>query len=176
MRIIGGKFKGKRIQAPSNLPVRPTTDFAKEALFNILNNEIEFNGTVAMDLFSGTGNLTFELGSRGCNQITSVDKNFRCARFIHQTASTLEIIVDVVKADVFKFLNKKPTKSFDLILADPPYDIEGIEDIPGLVYDNNWLKPEGKLIIEHGSDTDMSEHPNFKELRKYGHVHFSFFE
>lgn len=175
MRIIGGKYKGKRLTAPKGLPVRPTTDFAKEALFNILNHQINYEEIAALDLFSGTGNLSYELGSRDCPEITSIDANYKCYQFIKQTANDLKFNLHPIKADVFKFLNKPAQKQFDLIVADPPYDLKNIYQIPELVFKNSWLKPEGLLVVEHGKETDLSELKGFEQTRKYGHVHFSFF-
>jgi 16S rRNA (guanine(966)-N(2))-methyltransferase RsmD len=176
MRIIGGSLKGKRIQAPNNLPVRPTTDFAKEALFNILNNRVEFDELNAMDLFCGTGNLSYELASRGCESIVSVDKNFKCIQFVSKTSNELNLKISTIKSDVFSWLKRKSSTPKNLIVADPPYDLPHIDAIPHLVFENNWLAQNGLLVVEHGKETNLSNHPHFVEMRKYGHVHFSFFE
>lgn len=177
MRIISGKFKGKRLIAPKTLPVRPTTDMAKEALFNILNFQIDFQEIKLLDLFAGTGNISYEFISRGTTQITAVDQHYGCVKFINKTANELEAEINTVKSDVFKYLDKVKTKS-DLIFADPPYDFstEDFQKIPQLVFKNNLLEKEGLLIVEHSKRTDLSETANFSESRRYGNSVFSFFK
>jgi len=177
MRIISGKFKGKRLIAPKTLPVRPTTDMAKEALFNILNFQIDFQEIKLLDLFAGTGNISYEFISRGTTQITAVDQHYGCIKFINKTANELEAEINTVKSDVFKYLDKVKTKS-DLIFADPPYDFstEDFQKIPQLVFENNLLEEEGLLIVEHSKHTDLSETANFSESRRYGNSVFSFFK
>ncbi|MEO2060241.1 MAG: 16S rRNA (guanine(966)-N(2))-methyltransferase RsmD [Mesonia sp.] len=177
MRIISGKFKGKRLIAPKTLPVRPTTDMAKEALFNILNFQIDFQEIKLLDLFAGTGNISYEFISRGTTQITAVDQHYGCVKFINKTANELEAEINTVKSDVFKYLDKVKTKS-DLIFADPPYDFstEDFQKIPQLVFENNLLEEEGLLIVEHSKHTDLSETANFSESRRYGNSVFSFFK
>ncbi|WP_304156115.1 16S rRNA (guanine(966)-N(2))-methyltransferase RsmD [Mesonia mobilis] len=177
MRIISGKFKGKRLIAPKTLPVRPTTDMAKEALFNILNFQIDFQEIKLLDLFAGTGNISYEFISRGTTQITAVDQHYGCVKFINKTANKLEAEINTVKSDVFKYLDKVKTKS-DLIFADPPYDFstEDFQKIPQLVFENNLLEEEGLLIVEHSKHTDLSETVNFSESRRYGNSVFSFFK
>lgn len=177
MRIISGKFKGKRLIAPKTLPVRPTTDMAKEALFNILNFQIDFQEIKLLDLFAGTGNISYEFISRGTTQITAVDQHYGCVKFINKTANELEAEINTVKSDVFKYLDKVKTKS-DLIFADPPYDFstDDFQKIPQLVFDNNLLEEEGLLIVEHSKHTDLSETANFSESRRYGNSVFSFFK
>lgn len=175
MRIIGGTYKGKQIVAPKNLPVRPTTDFAKEGLFNILNNKLDFEELIVLDLFCGTGNISLEFASRGAKKIYSIDKHSPCLFFLKDTAKSLKmgnIITD--RADVFKYLEKSHS-TFDVIFADPPYELENIEMIHELVFKNNLLNTDGILIIEHGQKTDLSSKTNYIETRKYGNVHFSFF-
>ena len=177
MRIISGSYKGKRITAPKKLPVRPTTDMAKEALFNILNNRYFFEDLSVLDLFSGTGNISFEFASRGTGNLVAVDEHFACAQFISKTARVLNFEIDVVKSDVFKFLER--TKStYDIIFADPPYslDVAEFSRISELVFSNQLLLKEGLLIIEHANQTDLSGLANFSEKRKYGSSVFSFFE
>lgn len=175
MRIIGGTYKGKQIIAPKNLPVRPTTDFAKEGLFNILNNKIDFEDLTVLDLFCGTGNISLEFASRGAKKIYAVDKHTPCLNFIKDTSKSLKINnIFIDRADVFKYLEKS-TSSFDLIFADPPYELENIDLIYDLVFKNNVLNVDGYLIIEHGQTTDLSGKKNHIETRKYGNVHFSFF-
>ncbi|MBO0331810.1 RsmD family RNA methyltransferase [[Muricauda] lutisoli] len=177
MRIISGKYKGKRLTAPKKLPVRPTTDMAKEALFNILNNRFYFDELKVLDLFSGTGNISFEFASRGTEKITAVDGFQGCVRYISKTAEELDFSINTVKSDVFKFL-ERTTEKYDLIFADPPYDFdtEQFLNIADLVFEKELLLEEGLLIIEHSDQTNLSEHPKFSEQRKYGGSIFSFFE
>ncbi len=176
MRIISGKYKGKRILAPKKLPVRPTADMQKEALFNILNNRYFFENLQVLDLFSGTGNIAYEFASRGTPEITAVDAHYACVRFIKQQSEQLHFPILSVKSDVFKFLERTRQK-YDIIFADPPYDlaVERFRNIPELVFKNSLLKAEGMLIIEHASHTKLENFPRFKEHRKYGGSTFSFF-
>ncbi|MEO5911434.1 MAG: 16S rRNA (guanine(966)-N(2))-methyltransferase RsmD [Pelobium sp.] len=175
MRIIGGKLKGIRLHPPKNLPVRPTTDMAKEALFNILQNLLTFENLKILDLFSGTGNISLEFGSRGALEILSVDQNFGCYNYLKNTSKEHQLTqIKPVKADVFKFLNQENEK-FDLIFADPPYDLSRIPEIATIIFEKELLNENGLLIIEHQSMQDLSNHPNFKEKRKYGYSTFSFF-
>lgn len=173
MRIIGGIHKGKRIDVVKGLPVRPTTDFAKEALFNILINKLDFENLQVLDLFSGTGNISLECASRGAN-VTAIDANFKCTKFVHDTAKQLNLLVNTYKSDVFKFISSHE-QSYDLIFADPPYDLVNIPDIHKYVFENHLLKENGWLIIEHGAKTKLETLPYFTEHRKYGNVNFSFF-
>lgn len=175
MRIISGTHRSRTINAPKNLPVRPTTDFAKESLFNILNNHFEFEKLKVLDLFCGTGNITYEFLSRECIDIVSVDENYNCCSFVKKTIQDFKFTnAKVIKADVFSFL-KKNIEQYDIIFADPPYELVGIEQISLLVFEKQLLKENGWLIVEHGENTDLSQQANFKEKRKYGNVHFSFF-
>jgi 16S rRNA (guanine966-N2)-methyltransferase len=176
MRIIGGKLRGLKLNPPTNLPVRPTTDMAKEALFNILNNQIEFEDITVLDLFSGTGNISMEFASRGAAQVTSVDRSVQCIYYLKDMARQHKLDnINTFKADVFKYLEME-TEQFDLVFADPPYDLNRIPEIPKTVFDKNMLKPGGLLIVEHQSMQNLSQHPNFTEQRKYGHSSFSFFQ
>jgi 16S rRNA (guanine(966)-N(2))-methyltransferase RsmD len=175
MRIVSGKYKGRIITPPKKLPVRPTTDLAKESLFNILNSYLDFDDIEVLDLFSGTGNLTYEFVSRGCKSVDLVEKDFGCIRFIKQTIEKLNIDnVNVIKQDVFKVL-KTWKKQYDLIFADPPYGIDNLDSIPTLVFNSGILKDQGLLILEHPRDYNFSESPGFLEHRSYGSVNFSFF-
>ncbi|MGA9239187.1 RsmD family RNA methyltransferase [Robiginitalea sp.] len=176
MRIISGIHKGRRLSAPKNLPVRPTTDRAKEALFNILGHEVYWPECSVLDLFSGTGNLSYECASRGCPRVVAVDAHAGCAKFIEQTARLLEIPVTVYKRDVNAFL-KLCTDSFDLIFADPPYDFsqEQLGEVVALCFEKGLLKEDGILILEHSTQRDLSELQYFDSARKYGSTVFSFF-
>jgi 16S rRNA (guanine966-N2)-methyltransferase len=175
LRIIGGTYKGKQIIAPKNLPVRPTTDFAKEGLFNILNNKIDFDGLTVLDLFCGIGNISLEFASRGAQKIYAIDKHSPCLFFVKDTAKALKLnSITTDRADVFKYLEKSHS-TFDVIFADPPYELENIASIHDLVFTHNLLNENGWLIIEHGQRTDLSNKKNYVETRKYGNVHFSFF-
>jgi 16S rRNA (guanine(966)-N(2))-methyltransferase RsmD len=176
MRIIGGRLKGLRINPPANLPVRPTTDVAKEALFNILYNQIDFDNISVLDLFSGTGNISVEFASRGVQNICSVDRDFGCYNYIKTLIKQYNIPeIKPVKSDVFRFLESQ-TETYDLIFADPPYDLPQINVIAKTIFDQNLLKPDGYLIIEHPSMKKLDNHPNFIEQRKYGSSSFSFFQ
>ncbi|UKJ09041.1 RsmD family RNA methyltransferase [Solitalea lacus] len=176
MRIIGGKLKGIRLQAPKNLPVRPTTDISKESLFNILFNRFDFDEITALDLFAGTGNISFELASRGCPSVTSVDKFMGCVEYIKKTATQHQLTaIKTYKADVFKYLDLETTK-YDLIFADPPYDMPNPERIAAKVFEKGLLKENGLLVIEHASFINMQNFPNYASGRKYGQSTFSFFE
>jgi len=175
VRIIGGDHKGRRIHAPAGLPVRPTTDMAKEALFNILHNYYDFEGIKVLDLFAGIGSISYEFASRDAAEVHSVEMNPRCVNFITETSRKLDLKnLFVIRANVFTYL-KRSGKNFDIIFADPPYDLEGIETIPDLVFENDLLDKDGWLIVEHPSDIDFSEHPNLDQQRKYGKVNFSMF-
>lgn len=176
MRIIGGTYKGKQLITPKNLPVRPTTDFAKEGLFNILNNKVDFEELQVLDLFSGTGNITLEFASRGAAKVYSIDKHTPCVNFVRDMSKTLKLpMIHTERADVFKYL-EKPYTSFDLIFADPPYELDNIADIHQLIFKNGWLNAEGLLIIEHGPKTKLEDKEGYLETRKYGNVNFSFFK
>jgi len=175
MRIIGGRLRGLRLNPPNNLPVRPTTDLAKEALFNILNNQIEFEDLKVLDLFSGTGNISLEFASRGAESVTSVDRSVQCIHYLNDTARQHKLEqIKTFKADVFKYLDME-TDQYDMIFADPPYDLNRIPDLPKIVFEKNLLLPGGMLIVEHQSMQNLSQHPAFVEQRKYGHSSFSFF-
>ena len=175
MRIIGGKLKGLKLNPPNNLPVRPTTDMAKEALFNILQNQQDLEGIKVLDLFSGTGSVALEFASRYAESVFCVDRAFQCVKYVTEVSRQhcLEQ-VKTLKGDVFKFLGQE-TGQYDIIFADPPYDLTGIPEIPKLVFDRNLLLPGGLLIVEHQSMQNLSNHPAFNEQRRYGHSSFSFF-
>jgi len=176
MRIISGKYKGRRFEPPKNFKARPTTDFAKENLFNILNNWIDWEETVALDLFGGTGGISFELISRGCPHVTCIEKSPVHYSFIEKTKEQLMIgdNMRILKMDVFKYLDYN-TEQFDLIFVDPPYDLRNFSEIPALILDRKMLKNEGIFILEHSRDYDFSALPLFSEKRVYGSVNFSIF-
>ena len=177
MRIISGIHKGRKLTAPKNLPVRPTTDMAKESLFNILGNTFYFDAISVLDLFSGTGNISYEFASRGTTQITCVDQDFGCIKFIKQTASALNMPLQAIKSDVFKFLEKTTIQS-DIIFADPPYNFteEDFAKIPNLVFKNNLLLEEGILVVEHSKHTNLTNLEYYSHSKSYGGNMFSFFE
>lgn len=177
MRIISGKYKGRRITAPKNLPVRPTTDMSKESLFNILNNRFDFEGLRILDLFSGTGNISYEFCSRGAVSAIAVDGDFGCVKFIKQTATEFDFPITAIKSDVIKFL-KTNKSSYDMIFADPPYDMDQklFEEIVSLVFENDLLEEDGMMIIEHSKHTKMDHLMNFSFQKKYGASQFTFFE
>ena len=177
MRIISGKLKGRRLKAPKNLPVRPTTDMAKEGLFNILNNLYYFDSISVIDLFSGTGNISYEFASRGSKNIYAIDTNYNCIKYIYNTAKEFNLDINTYKSDVYKFLEKTSMKA-DVIFADPPYDFEADKflEIANTVFEKNTLNEEGVLIIEHSKHTDLSNHKNHSYDKRYGGNVFSFFE
>lgn len=189
MKIITGQYGGRRFDPPRNLNARPTTDLAKQALFNILQNRMDLEGCRALDLFSGTGSISFELLSRGAAHVVSVEMGHTQQQFIQKVAAQLNVPRNrhqLIRGDVFRYLNAPPAMSvgasapsaapFDLIFADPPYDLAELDKLPDLVLQPGWLAPEGIFILEHGKASDFSSHPLFQELRTYGAVHFSFFQ
>lgn len=177
MRIVSGKHKSRRITAPKNLPTRPTTDIAKEALFNILNNHYYFEDLTVIDLFAGIGSISFEFASRGTQHITSVDKHYACVKFIQSISEKLEMNISSIKSDVYKFLEKTKLTA-DIIFADPPYSFEDeqFQTIVELVFLGNMLNTNGLLIIEHSKNTDLSNHTRYSYSKRYGGSMFSFFE
>ena len=176
MRIISGTLRGKTINPPANYQARPTTDFAKEGLFNILAGMIDFEETVFLYLFSGTGSISYEMASRGCGDIVAVEMNPANASFISKTAASLGISgMQVVRHNVFYFLGIC-TKNFDLVFADPPYAIEGLDTLPQKVLGAGFLTDDGWFILEHGADHNFCSEPGFVKEKKYGNVHFSFFK
>lgn len=176
MRIISGKFRGRAIDPPRNLRARPTTDFAKENLFNVLGNLVDFEECDVLDLFSGTGSISYEFASRGARSITSVEINAVHHDFIRTTARRLGADnLYAVKANVFLYL-KSCTKRFDIVFSDAPYDLEGSEEVIRLVTEGDLLREEGIFIFEHSKKADFSDHPLFWQRRSYGSVQFSFFK
>lgn len=174
MRIISGKYKGRRFDPPKSFKARPTTDFAKENLFNVLNNSIDWEETNALDLFGGTGGISFELASRGCPRVVCVEKAPAHAAFIEKTQNELKAELTLFKIDVFTYL-ENCREQFDLIFADPPYDLKNFTDVPRLVFEKDLIKDGGTFILEHSKDYDFSDLPLYKDKRVYGSVNFSFF-
>ena len=177
MRIISGKYKGRRISPPKNLPVRPTTDMCKEALFNILNNNFNFTELRVLDLFAGTGSISYEFASRGCKPITSVDGDMGCVNFIRRTTKEFDFDITPKKSDVFAFLEKNKA-SYDIIFADPPYGMsqKDFEKIILLVFENGLLEDDGMMVIEHSKHTKLDHMENFSYDKGYGGSVFTFFE
>ena len=176
MRIISGKYRSRQIHPPTHLPVRPTTDFAKESLFNILNNLVDFEELSVLDLFAGTGNISYEFFSRGAKLVTAVEMDSKCVAFIEKTAQMLNAeCLEAIRMDVFQFL-KHPYGKYDVIFADPPYFSEQVEELPDLVFKTDLLVKEGLFILEHSKKNDFTGHPFFNQHRNYGNVNFSFFK
>ncbi|MGB0391254.1 MAG: 16S rRNA (guanine(966)-N(2))-methyltransferase RsmD [Salibacteraceae bacterium] len=176
MRIIQGKYRSKRISAPSNLPVRPTTDMAKEGLFNIINNEFYIENLVVLDLFSGTGNISYEFCSRDAKSVTSIDNNYNCIKFIKSTATELGFDqLQAFKTDVEKYIETSQS-TFRLIFADPPYAMLGQTEIFESILAGNMLEDKGWLIIEHDSHHSFENLKGFKQQRRYGSVNFTILE
>jgi len=176
MRIIGGRNKRRTINPPSNLRARPTTDFAKENLFNIISNNFDLEQVEVLDLFSGTGSISYEFASRGAQRVVSVEMNPTHHRFITAMARELDYgQMSAVRTNVFVYL-KSIKDSFDIIFADPPYDLDGIEQIPEMIFNRGLLRAQGWLVLEHSSDKDFSDYPHFLEVRHYGSVNFSIFQ
>lgn len=175
MRIIGGKLKGRTITPPGNLRARPTTDFARESLFNLLNNMIGIEGSDALDLFAGTGAVSYELASRGASSVVSVEINALHHNFIRRTAARLGLgELYPVKANVFLYLKTTP-KRFDIIFSDAPYDLAGSEKVVEMVFERGLLRPGGVFVFEHSKGKDFSDYPYFHSVRNYGSVYFSIF-
>ena len=177
MRIISGTHKGRRLVAPKKLPVRPTTDRSKEGLFNILQHKYDLKNTSVLDLFSGTGSISYEFGSRGVNNITAVDQNKTCVDFIRKTSESLKFKIQVTQMDTKKYLSSVKNQ-FDIIFADPPYDsgFQKYTEIIHTVFDNHVLSLQGILIIEHRDQIEFEQSSWFKQSRRYGSNVFSFFE
>ena len=195
MRIITGKYKGRHFDIPRSFKARPTTDFAKENIFNVLTQYIDFEGAEALDLFSGTGSITLELLSRGCSRVVSVELDRDHHRFICDCIGKLlnkqrtdtdnngqsEIVRDSpmpnclpLRGDVFRYI-KSCKQQFDFIFADPPYALKELPTIPSLIFERRLLKDDGIFVFEHGKDNDFSDDPHFVEHRCYGSVNFSIF-
>jgi 16S rRNA (guanine(966)-N(2))-methyltransferase RsmD len=176
MRIISGTFKGRRIAPPKNITARPTTDFAKESLFNLLTNRMDFEDVDMLDLFAGTGGIGIEFISRGAREVTAVEMAHTQQNFIISCCKQLGIRnLHLIRGDVFKFV-KTCHVQYDFIYADPPYDLPQLATLPDLIFEQDILKEEGYFVLEHSKNNDFSTHPRFLEMRNYGSVHFSFFK
>ena len=177
MRVISGKYKRRTFEVPRNFKARPTTDFAKENLFNVLNNLIDLEECAnVLDLFAGTGGISLEFVSRGCGRVISVEREQLHQTHIYKLKEQLKETNWIpLRADVFRYI-EKCHDTFDLIFADPPYALTRLAELPDLILDKGMLAPEGMLILEHGKDHSFAEHPCFVQERVYGSVHFSFFE
>lgn len=176
MRIISGIYGRRRFDVPSSFSARPTTDFAKENLFNVINNLMDLEDTDALDLFAGTGSISFELLSRGCKHVTAVEKNNAHASFIQKVAKELKTeSLSLLRGDVFRFLQSAQSSSFDFIFADPPYALKELPDIPRLVLEKDLLREGGLFVMEHPKINDFSHLPYFYQHRVYGSVNFSIF-
>jgi 16S rRNA (guanine966-N2)-methyltransferase len=179
MRIISGKLKGRRFDMPKEAQkTRPTTDISRESLFNILENKIDLEDIIVLDLFSGSGGIGFEFISRGASKVFFVEKFYACAAFIEKTLKDLnvEAFGQVKKMDVFQFIKQTEKNYFDVVFADPPYDLRILSTLPNTIIENNILKKDGIIIIEHDERNNFEKHPNFVEFRKYGQSQFSFFK
>lgn len=175
MRIVGGIFKGRRLQAPKNLPARPTTDYAKESLFNILQHEIDWNDTIMVDLYCGIGSISLEAISRGAKEVYAVDRHFNTIKWLKKTSEELEVAdkFHPVKSDAMSWL-KSYEGPLSFVFADPPYDYERYEDLIDTVCSKPFIN-QGLFVLEHRKGSSFKEHPNFAEERTYGEVRFTFF-
>ncbi len=176
MRIVGGEFGGRRFNPPARIPARPTTEVAKEGLFNMLNNALDLEGIKTLDLFGGTGSISYELASRGAADLTLIERDAVTIDFIKRTAKELGIegILHIIKGDVFKFM-KQCTDRYDLIFAGPPYALDTIDDLPLIVFERNLLLPGGTFVLEHTPRNDYQKHPRFTRMKNYGTTVFTFF-
>lgn len=175
MRIITGLYKGRHFDIPRSFKARPTTDFAKENIFNVVNGYMELDGTTALDLFAGTGSISLELLSRGCSRVVSVEADRDHAAFIRQCMAKIGTdACMLIRGDAFRFM-KSCRQQFDFIFADPPYALKELPGIPSLIFEKGLLKEGGLLVFEHGKDNDFSSHERFVERRSYGSVNFSLF-
>ena len=175
MRIIAGKYGRRRFDVPTNITARPTTDMARENLFNVLNNLVDFEGLTVLDLFAGTGAISFEFLSRGAAQAVAAEKATTQARFIAKVKEQLkEPNLTIVKGDVFRFIGTC-RQQFDVIFADPPYDLPQLPQLPQLIIESAMVKPGTTIIVEHSRDNNFEQLPNFSQLRTYGKVNFSIF-
>jgi 16S rRNA (guanine(966)-N(2))-methyltransferase RsmD len=175
MRIIGGTLKARQFHPPQNIPTRPTTDFAKEGLFNVINNNFNFENIKFLDLFGGTGSISYEFWSRGCRDITTVEIYPRCAAFIKKTVAELNMTgVNVLQMDVFKYM-ESCSQQYDLIFAGPPYPLPNLPEIPDLIFKHNLVEGEGWFIMEHNPNHNFEQHPHFYKYKNYGTTIFAIF-
>lgn len=175
MRIVTGQYKGRRFDVPRTFKARPTTDFAKENIFNVMVRYVDFEGIEALDLFAGTGSISLELVSRGCQRVVCVEQDRDHHAFIQQCLKKLGTTACIpIRGDVFRFL-KSARQQWDFIFADPPYALKELASIPDLIFEKQLLRDEGVFVFEHGKDYDFSAHPHFVEHRSYGSVNFSIF-
>lgn len=175
MRIIAGTLRGRRLNPPTTLPVRPTTDMARESLFNILNNYVDYEECSVLDLFAGTGAVSLEFISRGAKDVTSIDINTQCTDFIKSTAKQFNVNnIHIVRSDVFELI-KRAYKKFDIIFADPPYALENLQQLPDLIFEHDMLSEDGIFVLEHPREYQFEQHPHFWQHRNYGKVNFTFF-
>lgn len=176
MRIISGSHRGRQIFPDKNFTARPTTDFAKENIFNVLNNYVDIEGSAVLDLFSGTGSISYEFASRGAKEVTAIELNYNHYCFIKKTAGEIGFKnIEIFKTDVFIACRKFKGRKFDIIFADPPYQLKNISEVPQVIFDNDLLEETGLAVIEHPASVDYSRHPHFFEHRQYGSVNFSLF-
>lgn len=176
MRIVGGEFGGRRFNPPARIPARPTTEVAKEGLFNMLHNSMDIEGIKTLDIFGGTGSISYELASRGAADLTLVERDPITIDFIKKTAQELKITdrLQIIKGDVFKYM-KQCTEQYNLIFAGPPYALTNIDEIPLLVFEKQLLLPDGIFILEHTPRNDYQHHPRFTRIKNYGTTVFTFF-
>ena len=177
MRVISGIYKRRRFDVPHSFKARPTTDFAKENLFNVLSNYMDFEDNIhALDLFSGTGSISLELVSRGCKQVISIEKDRDHHAFICKVMNEVKTDKCIpIRGDVFKYIQGCRSQ-FDFIFADPPYELKGLDALPDLIFEHGLLKESGLFVLEHGKKNNFETHPHFVERRVYGSVNFSFFQ
>jgi len=176
MRIIRGKYGRRRFQVPTSFKARPTTDFAKENLFNVIENILYWDDLVALDLFAGTGSLSFELLSRGCKHVTAVEADFNHASFIAKVAKELKADnFNLIKGDVFRFLRSEPQEKYNFIFADPPFALQELANLPEAIFESRLLAENGILILEHPKQYKFTALPYFYQQRTYGSVNFSLF-
>ena len=175
MRIIAGSLRGRRLNPPTTLPVRPTTDMARESLFNILNNYVDYEDCTVLDLFAGTGAVSLSSFPVVAKEVTSIDINAQCTEFIKDSARQFKVNnIHVVRSDVFDLI-KRAYKKFDIIFADPPYALENLQQLPDLIFEHKMLTDDGIFVLEHPREYQFEEHPHFWQHRNYGKVNFTFF-
>jgi 16S rRNA (guanine966-N2)-methyltransferase len=176
MRIVGGIFGGRRFSPPAKIPARPTTELAKEGLFNMLNNSFDMEGIKTLDLFGGTGSISYELASRGAADLTLIERDATTIDFIKKTSKELGIeeILHIIRGDVFKFM-KQSADQYNFIFAGPPYALINIDDLPLLVFEKKMLAPGGIFVLEHTPRNDYQQHPHFQRMKNYGTTIFTFF-